>query len=298
MNDQQPVFMTDDDYNVYRPATPWRKSAEIGASLFDLFGRTDLLIPEGLADQTHDLFIDDTRGCPPGWRTFFSAPYVVTELLPGVVSVVLLTAYAPPDAHFQALADNVGATKLAATLVLARGAYWRLEPGRELTRIAVPPAARLWEDQGIPHTYQTIEFSERLRWGNLQLFGCCFGEADLGDVETLRFGMAARPEEVARLTAPERDGIPHGLLRCERCGEFRGECIDPDYHAKPMVVRVYCRCENDNRSPIDGRLLDSRKLAANYFDEAAHRIRLKSPTDVVFRLRGRSIPKLQSVAIQ
>jgi hypothetical protein len=293
-----PLLITKDDHDTQCKTMPERKGADAGTGLFDLFGRPDLLIPEGLADQTHEPVLNDTRGCPPGWRTFFSAPYVVTELLPGVVSVVLLSAYVPSEAHVQALARNVGATKLSATLVLARGSYWRLEPGRELMQIAVPPAARLWWDQGIPHTYKMIGPPERFRWYNLYIFGRRFEESDLGDLEAMRVGRLAGLEDVERLSGPDRDGIPHGLLRCEKCGEYRGEYLDTVVHSRPIVVRVYCQCENDNRSPIDGELLSDRKLDANYFDEATQRVRFKSPTDVMFRRKRERTGKVPSEVIQ
>jgi hypothetical protein len=223
--------------------------------LFDVFGRTDLHIPEGLYDQTGEPVPGDTRGCPSGWRTFFSAPYAVTELLPGVVSVVLLTARVPKETHVHALKANVEATRLPTTLVLANGAYFRQDPDRDLVRLTAPPAALLWQDNGIPHSFKSIDSPERFRWYNLYCFGCRFEEADLGHPGHLRLTTEARPEEVERLAGPAVDGVPKGLQRCKTCGEFRGECIDLDNHYQYRLLRIFCCCENDNRSPVSGGLL-------------------------------------------
>ncbi len=46
--------------------------------------------------------------------------------------------------------------------------------------------------------------------------------------------------------SPRRAEVPAGLARCEACGEWQSECLDPGPHEIPWFVRVHCRCENKN----------------------------------------------------
>jgi hypothetical protein len=83
-------------------------------------------------------------------------------------------------------------------------------------------------------------------------------------------GRLAEPEELRlyqslRSPAP---GVPAGLARCAACGEWRGECLDPNPRLQVVLVRVSCRCENVNRCARCGHLLAERRLYANYFDPA------------------------------
>src|SRR5262249_54037782 len=67
----------------------------------------------------------------------------------------------------------------------------------------------------------------------------------LGD---LRNGVRrASAAEAARLEGGGPDGVPRGLARCGACGEWAGECLDPNPLLRGLVVRVRCSCENDTR---------------------------------------------------
>lgn len=68
------------------------------------------------------------------------------------------------------------------------------------------------------------------------------------------------------------DGVPPGLARCSVCGEWRGECLDPNPEPGPLLVRVRCLCENRNRCARCGELLSDRALDANYYDVSRGRV--------------------------
>jgi hypothetical protein len=76
-------------------------------------------------------------------------------------------------------------------------------------------------------------------------------------------GRPATDEEKARLAGFSTRGIPKGLSQCEVCGMGRGECLDPKTDVfKDKVMKVYCRCENDNLCARCGRPLYEYKLNA------------------------------------
>ncbi len=79
-------------------------------------------------------------------------------------------------------------------------------------------------------------------------------------------GHQASKSEREQLDGHQVNSVPYGLKKCRICGEWRGECLDPNPIFTDLVVRVSCRCENDNRCAGCGRLLADRKVNANYFD--------------------------------
>jgi len=91
--------------------------------------------------------------------------------------------------------------------------------------------------------------------------GCVFGDLTKG-------GRDANPEEARKLAGVQSTGVPNGLKKCERCGDWRGQCLDPNPHFNCKVMRVYCLCENHNACALCGQPLYERKLDANYYSEA------------------------------
>lgn len=81
-------------------------------------------------------------------------------------------------------------------------------------------------------------------------------------------GRPATQDELLRLSGRQQGPVPKGLTRCPECGEWRGECLDPNPNLEGTVVPVSCICENDNRCARCLESLYYRKLNANYFDEA------------------------------
>jgi len=81
-------------------------------------------------------------------------------------------------------------------------------------------------------------------------------------------GRPATKEELAKLAGKSREGVPLGLSRCPKCKEWAGECIDPSPEFANQLMKVYCRCQNDNRCARCGGLFYEHKLNANYYRES------------------------------
>jgi hypothetical protein len=88
----------------------------------------------------------------------------------------------------------------------------------------------------------------------------------LGDLT--KGGRPATLEENVMLAGRQPNGIPRGLVRCARCGAWRGRCLDPSPTFAGQVMDVHCRCANDNRCAACGDLLHESKLNANTYNEA------------------------------
>jgi ribosomal protein S14 len=93
----------------------------------------------------------------------------------------------------------------------------------------------------------------------------------------LEGGRRATPEEVKRLSGRDEDGIPRGLRRCARCGEFRGDYLavrgEGNGDRTPRVVPVHCHCENHNRCARCGEPLAGWRLSSYFFAEADRAVR-------------------------
>lgn len=79
-------------------------------------------------------------------------------------------------------------------------------------------------------------------------------------------GRQATGQELVRFAGADIDGTPKGLVVCDDCGGWRGDCLDPNPTFKGTMMRVHCWCENDNRCARCGQLLYEYKLNANYYD--------------------------------
>jgi hypothetical protein len=80
-------------------------------------------------------------------------------------------------------------------------------------------------------------------------------------------GRPATADEVVRLEGRQPDGVLRGLTRCFVCQSWAGASLDPHPRFHGQVMRVHCRCDNDNRCARCGKQLTEWKLNANYYDE-------------------------------
>src|SRR5262249_5123208 len=79
-------------------------------------------------------------------------------------------------------------------------------------------------------------------------------------------GRPATQEETLRLAGTQAGGVPKGLFPCFLCGEWRGECLDPNPQWEGLVMTCHCRCDADF-CPRCGRTLCKWKLGASYYDQ-------------------------------
>ena len=84
--------------------------------------------------------------------------------------------------------------------------------------------------------------------------------------DSTKGGREATPAEVRKLAGRNQGGVPAGLKKCAECYYWIGECIDPNPTFAGMIMRVYCRCQNDTLCARCGWPLYSWRLNANFYD--------------------------------
>lgn len=85
----------------------------------------------------------------------------------------------------------------------------------------------------------------------------------LGDLT--KGGRKATQEELIHLQGVQENGLPKGLEICPVCGDYRGECLDPNPKMSGLVVRVSCYCDNDALCAYCGGKLNDRKPNSNHY---------------------------------
>jgi len=215
-----------------------------------------------------------SRGEAARLSHFEGFPYIVTKIVPALYHIILV-----PGEYGRAILMDIArrqvlANRLQTCLVFGEGrsAYFS-EDGSSVDQDTVPKSAFVLSGRLAPCEEMTITTDLERRREALAAFlearrgeGCLFGDLTKG-------GRQATGQELARFAGADIDGTPKGLTVCDKCGGWRGECLDPDPSFKGMMMRVDCWCENDNRCARCGRPLYEHKLNANYFDPKDGRIR-------------------------
>ncbi len=203
---------------------------------------------------------------------FDGFPYLVTRIVAALRHIILLPADIGEDELRAIAVRQVTANRLPTCLVLGprRAVYYEID-GRPSETDSIPrgifapdrlqPAARLVQ------SHELLARKERLaEWVEAQKrAGFIMGDLTKG-------GRDATPDELVRLAGWVAPRVPKGLVLCEECGEWRGECLDPNPVFRGKLMKVHCRCENDNRCARCGMGLYEYKLNANYFDPVGGQI--------------------------
>ncbi len=204
---------------------------------------------------------------PDAAPSFEGFPYLVTRIVPSLHHILLLPRNWEIE-HFISFAQiQVQANRLPTCLVLAGDlcVYFN-EDGSGKRSGEIPRGTKIESEKLQPS--DPVPDSTELSIRRMKLI--LFEEAQnhgqgttiiMGDLT--KGGRYPTPEESERLAGTHADGVPKGLLPCLQCGEWRGECFDT--LCTGLVVRVHCRCENDNCCARCGQFLHDRKLNANYF---------------------------------
>lgn len=98
-----------------------------------------------------------------------------------------------------------------------------------------------------------------------------FTEEQTGNYLLTDFTKGAREatsEEINELSGanPTFKGVPKGLIKCNVCSQFKGDCLDPNENFSNQLVTVHCQCDNKNRCAYCSTLLYDRKLSSNYYN--------------------------------
>jgi hypothetical protein len=106
----------------------------------------------------------------------------------------------------------------------------------------------------------------KARWAELRAFVSKHSPDGGYLVGTSKGGRRATELELAELSGFQEGRVPLGLERCEICGEWRGECLDPHPSLREWLTPVHCRCDNHNDCAACGHTLADRRLNANFFN--------------------------------
>ncbi|MFB3779772.1 MAG: hypothetical protein ACE141_19285 [Bryobacteraceae bacterium] len=204
-------------------------------------------------------------------RVFDGFPYLLTRLSPALYHVIVLPGDATVDLLINIGASQADLNQLETCLVLEPGFCIYYGPNGEprpdgcIPRGGVLVYGKLQPFWKFPVTAEIAERRERLAAFSPRRAGYVLGDLTRG-------GRPATSAEVGRLAGQQRNGIPVGLVRCLRCGQWKGECLDPHPAPGNHVIAVHCNCDNRNRCAACARLLYTHKLNANYFDETQGKI--------------------------
>lgn len=202
--------------------------------------------------------------------TLDSFPYLIIRICPGFYQILLMSAELEQAELFGLALKQVEANRLETCLALRKTAGFYFDNCGEATFDERIPRGGCIADQGLLPAWDCVQdkaFTRRadalrrykaLRNGR--------GGYLLGDLS--KGGRTATPSELKNLAGFNKYGVPNGLEKCARCGNWAGQCLDPNPEFAGQLMSVACLCANDNRCARCGQLLFRYTLNANFFDEA------------------------------
>lgn len=195
-------------------------------------------------------------------RTDPLVPYVLTYVSPGLCHALLLPAAMPLEDMATLALLQAARNDLPCCLSLGWGQNTIFEgPSAGHARLAASrirsvvdgklhPGRTLEEDDDVRHRRELLRARAARDQGFL-----------LGD--PAKGGRPPAPGEAERLQGLQLEGVPKGLSRCQKCGEWRGECLDRAEQATGFILPVSCACENRNLCAKCLKPLFRRKLNSN-----------------------------------
>jgi hypothetical protein len=228
--------------------------------------------PQKDACQTR-IPIPDTETCRALRLPHFDGfPYLATYVVPTFYHVILLPLGLDPEEMTRIAVHQATFNRLQTCLVLGEeSCVYFGKNGSQASSDCVPGCSNWVTDRLLPGPILVEDEELKGRKERLRAFikaatrtGYLFGDLTKG-------GRPATEEEKVRLAGFSARAIPKGLTHCGVCGGWRGECLDPKTDVfKDKVMKVYCRCQNDNLCARCGRPLYEYKLNANFYGEDGH----------------------------
>lgn len=215
-----------------------------------------------------DIPLSDVVVNPLELPAYEGFPYLWTQIVGALFHIIPLPNDMTLDALREIARRQATANKLRTCLVLTIdqciyfGSDGHESPSDYIPRGGIILNEKLKPCTEFPHTEELAQRMEPLK--ALENAYRRRGGEILGDPPKVR---QATPEDAVRLLGRQENGVPKGLNRCGGCGEWKGECLHTHPKYEGMIVRVHCKCENDNLCARCGYPLADRKLNASYYDE-------------------------------
>lgn len=199
---------------------------------------------------------------------FGGFPYLLTRLIPAFYHLILLPRSLAPEELKHIARRQAQANQLPTCLVMnSRLGLYVSTSGDDDFMTSEPPrggiivTGRIRPCQSFP-----VSADLQKRTALLETFlkrqparGFLVGDGTKG-------GRPPSPREVSCLAGRQPNGVPRGLICCQTCGEWKGECLDTHPFCGDLLVRVHCRCENNTRCAKCLKPFYERRVAANYYD--------------------------------
>jgi hypothetical protein len=197
-------------------------------------------------------------------KHFDGFPYLLSNLSAGIFHISLLPTELDLDDLQWIARTQVAHNRFGSSLVLGTDSCYYFAPNGKVLHSNKAPSGGITFAGRLRLCRQVrVERARRLRLRDYIVQhgpdGAVFGDLSKG-------GRRATVDELDELAGEQDDGVPVGLERCDVCGDWRGECLDPDRKFSGLIMRVRCQCENDTRCARCGHPFGDRAVNANYFD--------------------------------
>jgi hypothetical protein len=183
-------------------------------------------------------------------------PYYVTKVAPCLFHVIVLPDDWTREQHSEFAQDQAHFNHLDACVVYGDAEAIYISPsGAETGSTSIPRGGHFIVDDIEPccdisyHSEWIVRYS-RLRQFMLEYPGCQVPWYDL-----TKGGRPATRQEMAKYQTKKFITIPDGLTKCYSCGEWNGECFDPDPMFAGLIMTVSCKCRHNNRCASCGRVV-------------------------------------------
>ena len=199
---------------------------------------------------------------------FDGYPYLLVRLGPAFFHLSVLPSDWPIGKLKELACSQAQMNDLPVCLALSRDlAFYMTPEGSEAHEDTPPRGGTLVE--GLLKLPDISPAMTELREREIRLRAFVKGLKQAGYVlgDATKGGRKPSETKAKSLTGKQPNGVPLGLKRCMQCGEWRGECIDPNPSLGGLVVRTYCLCENRSFCARCGERLCERKVNANYYSE-------------------------------
>lgn len=225
---------------------------------------------------------------------FDGFPYLALRVSAGLHHYFLLPQQWQTEECMDFARTQIGRNQIGGALVLGPALAIWMHPngGARCTDFVPRPAVPV---SGLIHPCRDIQLDDELaqrqaRFDDVAREAARCGLMAVANTENVL--RRARPDELEALDGTGTSGVPVGLERCVKCGEWRGECRDPLDRFGAVIVIVSCSCENDSRCAKCDGMLGGHRADSCWFDEAEGALRFE-PGDDALRHRCPAVISLE-----